>query len=92
MVKTGIMLTGISVAILMLSLATRTLTDAASENSNFTIISGTTNTLNTALSVSDPEKLKIAAKTGESHMVNITDNLSSKLIFSQERVALSLTS
>ena len=90
MVKTSTMLTAVTAAILMLALATRTLTNAASENSNFTVISGTTNTLNAALSASDPEKLKIAAKTGESHTVNISDTLSSKLIFSQERVALSL--
>ena len=79
----------IAVAVLMLTLAT-CIANAESENSNFTIITGTTNQLNTALAASDPEKLRIAAKTGESHIVNITSNVSSKLIFAQERVALSL--
>ena len=67
-----------------------TLTDAASNNTNFTVISGSKNTLATALLASDQEKLRIAAKAGESHTMNITDNGSRKLIFTQERVALSL--
>ena len=92
--KTGTTLVTVTIATFVLVLATQhALADAAvgaSENSNFTVISGSTNTLNTTLSASDQEKLKIAAKTGESHTVNITDNVSLKLIFSQERVAISL--
>lgn len=79
----------IAVAVLMLTLAT-CIANAEGKNSNFTIITGTTSQLNTALAASDPEKLKIAAKTGESHIVNITSEVTSKLIFAQERVALSL--
>ena len=83
----------LSVATLMLLFyiaSQSTLTDAASNNTNFTVISGSKNTLATALSASDQEKLRIAAKAGESHTVNITDNGSRKLVFAQERVALSL--
>ena len=82
----------LSVATLMLLFiaSQSTLTDAASNNTNFTVISGSKNTLATALSASDQEKLRIAAKAGESHTVNITNNGSRKLVFAQERVALSL--
>ena len=79
----------IAIAALMLTLAMG-ITNAEGENSNFTIITGTTNQLNAALAASDLEKLRIAAKTGESHIVNITDSVSSKLVFAQERVTLSL--
>lgn len=90
------MFEAIAVTTLMLALtSTCMLVDAAEarsdpESSNFTVISGTADTLTAALAKSDLEKLKIAAKTGESHTVSIRDNASSKLIFAQERVALSL--
>ena len=90
MIKTGTVLS-VATLMLLLTASQRTLTDAAaSENTNFTVISGSTNTLITALSASDQEKLKIAAKASESHTVNITNNASRQLLFAQERVALSL--
>ena len=88
MVKTLIpTVTVLAIATLILATC---ITNAEGENSNFTIITGTTSQLNAALAASDLEKLRISAKTGENHIVNITDSVSSKLVFVQERVALSL--
>ena len=77
-------------AVLMLIMLAAVARAAVETDSNFTIIAGSANVIEKAKAASDPEKLRMAAKTGEHHIIDITNNSVLLLAFAQERVAINL--
>ena len=77
-------------AVLMLIMLAAVARAAVKTDSNFTIITDSANIIEKLEDASDPEKLEIAAKTGEHHIIDITNDSRLHLAFAQERVAINL--